>query len=246
MSENPAPCRFLAWDSEFFGKRVARYEAAVLDDASWTQARSWCQQQAIDCLYLAAPLQGPITRRIAGEPGVVLADVRVLLERTGFDVSSLGAKPDGEEVSVRLGTVADLPALRPIAATGHADSRFYQDPGFADRAPALFARWIERSFEGFAEVVWVAECAGVAVGYVTCSREGETGSIGLVGVAASQRGKGLGPRLIAAALAWFADQRIKTVTVVTQGSNLTAQRLYLRAGFLPRSLSLWFHCWRTS
>ena len=81
MSATPAPCRLLPWDSDFFGKRVARYEATVLDDASWTQARSWCQQQAIDCLYVAAPLQGPITRRIAGEPGVVLTDVRVLLER---------------------------------------------------------------------------------------------------------------------------------------------------------------------
>lgn len=247
MSEQPAPCRLLAWDSEFFGKRVARFERAVLDDGSWLEARAWCREQVIDCLYVAAPLQGAITRRIASEPGVLLTDVRVLLERSCDGLARPGSGPTASQgdFSVRLGTPDDLPGLRPIAAGSHGHSRFYQDPGFAERAPALFERWIERSFQGFADAVWVAESAGTVAGYVTCSCAGDTGSIGLVGVAASARGKGLGPGLLAAALGWFRDQGVARITVATQGSNLAAQRLYHRAGFLPCSVALWFHCWRT-
>jgi len=30
---------------------------------------------------------------------------------------------------------------------------------------------------------------------------------------------------------------------VTQGSNIAAQRLYQRSGFLPKSVQLWYHFW---
>jgi len=245
MSEGSALCRLLSWDSEFFRQRVARFEGERLDGAQWTAARAWCRREAIDCLYVLAPLDQAITRKIAGEPGVVLADVRLTLGWQQGD-RPMGRADQADPLRVRLGRTEDLPALRSIAALAHTRSRFYQDPGFVARAPALFERWIERSFEGFADVVWVADEEGIPIGYVTCSRSARAGegTIGLLGVAKVARGRGVARWLIDSAMHWFSQQGITDVTVVTQASNLAAQRVYLRVGFLPRAIGCWFHCWR--
>jgi len=42
---------------------------------------------------------------------------------------------------------------------------------------------------------------------------------------------------------WFADQNASNITVVTQGRNVAAQRLYQRLGFVTRSLELTYHKW---
>jgi dTDP-4-amino-4,6-dideoxy-D-galactose acyltransferase len=80
---------------------------------------------------------------------------------------------------------------------------------------------------------------------VTCLRgDAGTGSIGLVGVAEAARGRGLGGRLVAAALGWFAGQGVERVEVVTQGRNVAAQRLYQAHGFRTRRVEVSFHRWR--
>ena len=44
-------------------------------------------------------------------------------------------------------------------------------------------------------------------------------------------------------LDWFRTQGAHEVTVVTQGNNRAAQRLYQQCGFLSRDLQLWYHKW---
>ena len=140
---------------------------------------------------------------------------------------------------------SDLAALKAIARVSHQDSRFYFDRRFAEAsAAALYERWIERSCQGWADVVLVAEAEGVPSGYCTCHiREHGTGSIGLVGVSAAAQGRGLGRQLIESALATFHARRVRHVEVVTQGRNCAAQRLYQRSGFVTESVMLWYHKW---
>ena len=143
---------------------------------------------------------------------------------------------------------ADLPRLRRIAAASHRDSRFYHDRHFdRRRCDALYAGWIETSCADPAGVVLVAAAAGPAgppAGYVTgtIGADGE-GRIGLFAVAADARGRGVGSALIAAVLDWFAGRGADPVSVVTQGRNVRAQRLYQRFGMRIRSVELWFHRW---
>jgi RimJ/RimL family protein N-acetyltransferase len=71
----------------------------------------------------------------------------------------------------------------------------------------------------------------------------DLGRIGIFAVAAEAQGKGLGHRLVDAALTWLARQGAARVTVVTQGRNSQAQRVYQRAGFRTHLVELWYHCW---
>jgi dTDP-4-amino-4,6-dideoxy-D-galactose acyltransferase len=85
---------------------------------------------------------------------------------------------------------------------------------------------------------------GPPCGYVTLTLApaGE-GRIGLFAVAEAAQGRGIGGLLIAAALAWFVAHGAGTVSVVTQGRNVRAQRIYQKFGMLTRSLELWYHRW---
>ncbi|MBA2735755.1 MAG: hypothetical protein H0U50_03095 [Pyrinomonadaceae bacterium] len=49
--------------------------------------------------------------------------------------------------------------------------------------------------------------------------------------------------LIGAADRWFAERNINQISVVVQGRNVKAQRLYQKNNFLTSSVELWYHLW---
>ena len=87
----------------------------------------------------------------------------------------------------------------------------------------------------------VAESEEGVAGFVTCHVDGTKGSIGLIAVDERARGKGLGAALVLSANSWFREAGVSSVTVVTQGANLPAQRLYQAAGFASQAVEIWFH-----
>jgi dTDP-4-amino-4,6-dideoxy-D-galactose acyltransferase len=243
-----ALCELLPWDSELFGRRLARLLAPRLDRDLLAEVERWCAERAVDGLYFLADPADPATALLAEEAGFRLVDIRVTL---GLALPASRPAPAVAGVAIRPARPEDVPALRALAAVAHTDSRFYYDLHFArERCDALFAAWIEKSCLGeAAEAVLVAEIGGRPAGYVTCllpaAEEARHGRIGLFAVAEAARGRGVGSLLVAAALGWFAGRGAERVSVVTQGRNVRAQRLYQRAGMATERVELWFHRWFT-
>jgi len=237
-------CEYLPWDSEFFGLRIGRVNGDRLTPALAEAISEWCTAQSIDCLYFLAASDDPESVRLAERHGFRLVDIRVTLIRDRGSGSLTGFDP---RPPIRFSRPEDIPALRAIAGVSHHDTRFYSDPNFPPaRRDALYETWIEKSCNGYADAVLVAEAGGSAVGYITCKLVGEgggEGQIGLVGVGPGHQGRGLGRGLVEAALGWFDGHGVPHVTVVTQGRNIAAQRLYQRCGFVTRSVQLWYHLW---
>ena len=233
-------CKFLEWDSSFFGVRVARLSSRVLTDEIIKDAFAWCRENEIDCLYFLADSEDLRTVKLAEYHDFNLTDVRITFETRLKELSKAGNSD-----SIRPATSEDVAQLRQIARTNHRDSRFYYDGRFApEKCDELFAVWIEKSLEGFADVVLTAKPGDVVQGYITCSVEPDgTGNIGLVGVNPNFQGQGTGRLLVGAALEWFGKRGVAEVTVVTQGRNIKAQRLYQRNGFVTAALELWYHRW---
>src|SRR4051812_55686 len=102
-------CRFLEWDSEFFGLRIARVNLDVLRPADLPRIRQYCAAERIDGLYLLARADDPETHHAAEESRFRLVDIRVTLER-GRPNAVPGSAP-----LVRPAATSDLPALREIA-----------------------------------------------------------------------------------------------------------------------------------
>lgn len=239
-------CRFLEFDSELFRVRVATLPRRSIDAEGLDRALGWCAEQRIDCLYFLIEGDDAATLRLARERGFRFVDVRMTLER---ELGPPGSAPAAAAPGiVRPAQESDVPALRDLAARSHVQSRFFVDERFDRRACAeLYATWIEKSCRGYADAVWVVEHEGRPAGYLTCHRRaGGLGEIGLVGVAERAQGHGFGRALVARGLDWFRAADCARASVVTQGANVPAQRLYQAAGFHTAAVQVWHHLWLPS
>lgn len=240
-------CEFLPWDTDFFGLRIGRVNQHHLTADSIRDILEWQKAHAIDCLYFLADFDDPETVQLAQAHDFQLVDIRVTLEWT-LKIRNETHTDPAHRVTIRPFQTGDLPTLEAIAKISHTDTRFHFDQNFPrDKNDSLYATWIRRSCEGFADQVLVAEAGGQAVGYISCKLMNENeGQIGLLGVGEQARGQGVGKSLVYAALDWFAARNIQSVQVVTQGRNISAQRLYQNCGFMTHSVQLWYHKWASN
>lgn len=237
-----ALCEVLTWDSEFFGVPIGRVIGHQIEAGQALAIRQWCAEQGIACLYFLADTEPSSNSRIAEELGFRLADIRITFEI----MRPKSIAPFPHNPRFRLARADDYAALQQTARTAYQQSRFYADPCFPrEKASALYDVWLKRSIqEGYADATWVAtDDDERPIGYITCHRDATEGRIGLVGVAETARGQGIALALLERSLAWFWEQGMESVSVVTQGRNIGAQRLYQRAQFVTRAVQLWYHLW---
>jgi dTDP-4-amino-4,6-dideoxy-D-galactose acyltransferase len=244
---DPVPCELLPWDTEFFHCRIARVCADTLRPEQARLIDRWSRNNRVQGLYFLSRADDPVTLLTAGQHGFGLVDIRLTFER------KVASSPDPARfdlpagISIRPAVPEDLTGLQTIARMAHTTTRFFNDPNFQrKRVDHLYSTWIAREVQGRARTVLVAaSAANQPLGYVSCHLEPprQEGQIGLVGVSAELRGKGVGKSLVLAAMDWFRTHEVREVTVITQGNNRAAQRLYQQCGFLSRDLQLWYHKW---
>ncbi|PJF27356.1 MAG: hypothetical protein CUN53_04375 [Phototrophicales bacterium] len=228
------PCTLLEWDSAFFDMRLAR---VMGDDLG--EARRWCAEHEIDGAYLLIDSAQLDLIQSAERHGFHLVDVRVTLDRS---LDNADIVPIGDRV--RPATIEDIPTLESIARVNYGMTRFSVDPHFPqDRVEAMYAYWIAKSVNGGANITWITCDENVVTGYLSCLLDKTEGQIGLVGIDPAHQNRGAGSALVCAGLRWFAEHGAQRVSVVTQGRNIAAQRLYQKHGFRTASVMLWYHWW---
>jgi dTDP-4-amino-4,6-dideoxy-D-galactose acyltransferase len=233
-------CEVLEWDSRHFDLRIGRVRGSRLSIETIEEINRWRLAQQMDCLYLLTDIDRLDTTRLAETAGFQFTDMRVTLDRRL-------PREAGEESQerVRPFRMDDLHTLRRMAGDLHHDSRFHADTRFPqDRSRELFAVWIEKACAAPDYRVFVAEMGGCAVGYLACQRTADDlGEIQLIGVDSSARDRVFGTQLVHCALNWLTAEAVTRVSVVTQGRNIVAQRLYQKCGFATSSIGLWYHWW---
>ena len=243
------PCRFLQWDSDFFGCRVAAVNGERLNPEQACLVDAWCRANGIECLYFLCDATDIASIRCAERSGFGLVEVRLIFERFLRDVPS-GTRPRSlpENIVIRPACRADLPAFRNMVPEGYTTTRYCLDSGFPpEKVRDYYQTWITRCFEGRANHVLTAEVDGDPVGYVVgsiCS-DPTQGILELGNVEQEAQGKGLGFELFHGALEWLAQHGVKRVTGTTQGANMATQRLLQRMGFLTSFCGLYYHKWFT-
>ena len=244
---NPALCELLPWDTEFFHCRIARVCGDALKQEQAEQIDEWSRSNRVRGLYFLSRADDPATIQTAEKHGFGLVDIRVTFERGLMNSHDLACPDSPAGASIRPVQHEDLPGLQAMARAVHGDTRFFKDSHFPrQRAEDLYSTWITLEVQGRAQIVLIAaSAANQPVGYVSCHLDPvhREGQIGLVGVSPEVRGRGIGKNLVLAAMDWFRTQGTHEVTVVTQGNNRAAQRLYQQCGFLSRDLQLWYHKW---
>jgi ribosomal protein S18 acetylase RimI-like enzyme len=239
-----SPCRVLDWDTEFWGRRIARVEGRTVTSEELAGIDAWCIENEIACLFLLIDAGDRTSTLAAERSGFFFTDVRI-----AFTADLTGRRVASNRPAIRAAAPGDRERLLHLARISHRITRFFHDPYFDDeRCAELYARWLASGLDGAAEAVLVADVAGAPAGYVTCELqgEGETGRIGLIAVDPSCQGRGLGLALCEASFDWFAEAGAAAVEIVTQGRNVPAQRVFQRAGARTIATQLWFHKWYSS
>lgn len=215
----------MTWDSEWWGVQVAK--------ATHPDVDRWAAENTVGLMWLLVPSDRPEEAQEAEARGWRFMDVRVEFERW--------TEPrTGGWYPIRSADVDDLSALVKIARSSHRITRFYADPSLDDdRCDDLYGAWITSSLNGWARTVLVI--GEDPLGYVTVHEESGVASIGLIAVRADSRNEGVGRQLVLGALGYAHMIGCSQMTVVTQGRNVAAQRLFQKCGFRTESTALWFH-----
>lgn len=231
----------LSWDSAHFGIGVARCSIArpQFDQLAGLRARMRAAGLRL-CYLFAEEVDGPA---VDLDPLAPLVDLK-----TTFARSLDGLAPAEAEPALRpLRGTPITPALLGLAIASGWSSRFRRDPRMpAAKADALYEIWIRRSLAGeIADQVfaWCDPGSDQPLGFVTVALHEGVGNIGLIAVAAAARGRGIGARLVYAAMRYAATQGAQRLEVMTQGANQEACRLYQRCGFSLVLRSRVFHVW---
>ena len=228
----------LEWDSDFFGFGIGRVTSTVLKEDEAKRVTAEARSSGIRCVYFLADSDSPDGWRAAASAGFDAIDIRL----------ELVLAPPRSQHERTLANPADEQTLVDIAREqAFSVSRFYRDDRFPrEKATEMFVIWTRRGVHDERWFTVVERRESAIDGFVTARLTDHVGSIDLAAVAERARGRGVGRRIIAGAIAEFSSRGATRINVVTQGSNLAAQNLYLDAGFRPSSCSLWFHWWDTA
>ncbi len=228
----------LAWDSEFFGRRIGALTKTWTPDSIAADVAA-ARAAAYAYLVTRPPVEDAAAIRALEAAGFYLTDLGVTWVT---DVAAHLRQADRAAVSaVRHATDADIPWLSKTASNLFSLSRFYHDPFYSKaEADRLHEAWLANSVRGLAaDAVLLAPASG----FVTCKLATDgAGEIVLIGVVEAARLKGAGRALMTAALEWFASNGVGTVRVKTQVKNLRAMNFYHRLGFDLHSTDMTMGC----
>jgi ribosomal protein S18 acetylase RimI-like enzyme len=149
---------------------------------------------------------------------------------------------------LRFGTaeVTHIESLREMGAGLYLDSRYYFDGNFVEsKIDEFYRSWIEKGVRGqFDDCCYCLFDESMPLAFCTTKfMDNGIAKIGVFGVAKDAQSKGYGRLLLLQALAAFRQKGVKSVSVVTQGRNYPAQRLYQSVGFRTVGNELWYHKW---
>lgn len=144
----------------------------------------------------------------------------------------------GEELLVR--SIAK-DAFRGYSGHYHSDSNLAKE-----QCDEVYSDWAYNSClsQKIADTVLIAEFSGEVIGFATMKRNIlEEGEGVLFGVSPNFQGKGIYKLLMIGGMNWCVNNKIGTMIVSTQITNVAVQKVWSRLGFEPSHSYYTFHKW---
>lgn len=214
----------LAWESDFFGlpSAIVRVNDAApaltaADLVAWQRVQVKVPAERTDLLDA---LQSLGFQLVEGEVDLAMPVTQ-------------HSAPDAE-----VATQQDIPALRELAAQAFASSRF-RAPWYApDASGRFYAQWIENAVKGTFdhECLVFRALSGEIKAFVSLRQlNAHEARIGLLA------GRGMGDKLMQAALTWAQMRKLSTLRVATQLGNTAALKRYIASGANAEATAYWLY-----
>ena len=233
----------LAWASEFFGFAVGRIDGPFMPAGALAQLLASARSQdQVQLVYGQCDSADTASSTEATSCKGFLADAK----RTYFLALNRELDtPLPPQVSAATNDTISLRQLRLLAWQSAEFSRFRIDPAMPTGAwRRMYSTWMYKSLtRDLADQVLVERVDGAIVGMLTIRYRQRQADIGLFAVDPEWRGRGIGRRLLKAARHHCLANDCDGLSVVTQGTNLPACRIYESAGYTLCSAQNIFHFW---
>lgn len=230
-------------DSQRFGVRIAR---ASMIGAGLPQVLEFCAVEKIDLVIARCSTRDLATVQKMEAAGFQMMDTLIYYH---FDVKKRPIPGSSSRARVRSFRADDTPQIEKIAASAFAGYYgHYHADGRLDRVKCDegYVSWAVRSCTSkqVADEVLVAEIDGCVVGFATLRwNSPEEWEILLFGIAPESQGRGIGRSLLQTAAEKSYKQAVDKLIISTQLTNVSAQKMWCRAGFEPSHSYHTLHKW---
>jgi dTDP-4-amino-4,6-dideoxy-D-galactose acyltransferase len=230
----------LAWDSRFFGFRVA---SVTLDRNGADDLDRLFRQLASEkfrlTYFFVPPGENKLNEHIKKMGGVAVDQKTVFSKAAEKHVSF------AHQIYEFPGREMDENLQRLVLQAG-IYSRFHTDKNFVNREyERLYVEWLRNSLnKTLADRILVAKNGSAIVGMTTLGKKADHADIGLVAVDEIMRGQGIGYDLIRFTDSVAFAMGFKTIQVVTQLQNQGACQLYEKCDFKISHITNVYHYWR--
>jgi len=232
----------LEWDTSFFEFPIAYLSCKHLTKNIQYKVDKFIKKNNIRLVEYLCDCHDDLSVKNAELNKYHFTDIRLTfsidLQKFNFEIR--GVK------NFHKATINDIDTLKKLTLDMYKDSRYFYDGNFnIDKINIFYSEWLEKAILGtFDHECYCVKDQNKPIAFCTLRyTSNETVSIGLFGVSQEFSGKGIGSLLINKILSMCKKNNYKKVTVVTQGRNYGAQRLYQSAGFRTESTELWYHKW---
>ena len=234
---NKEKVEYLAWDSDFFNKKIGRVLAENSDNLIPILGEA--KEANYQLVYVFGNKDFFVAEEILKQFNGKLIDIKVLFEKN--------INKENEQIPFVSEYNSDklTAELEKLAYISGEYSRFKLDKNFKkDDFYRMYKIWIESSVKRkIADNVFVVKEQNTIKGMVTLKVGKEKGHIGLIAIAPDTQGKGYGKALIFACENELLSKEIYKLEVPTQIDNQQACLFYEKCGFQVREITNIYHFW---
>ncbi len=230
----------LEWDSNFLKFNVAKVSLKITD-VDINEIIEKAKKQKIKLIYFFInPDNKYFIKKIINEKGLLVD------EKITFSQSILNDEITFIDSNIELYKDNKITKeLIDIAIQTAEFSRFRVDKNFdEDLYKKMYTIWIENSiYKKMANTIYVYKIKNKINGLITLKDKKHTGTISLIGVNNTERGKNIGSKMIKTAIIYYKNKNIKEIEVVTQKANKLACKFYEKNNFSIKSVQNIYHLW---
>ncbi|MCK4504495.1 MAG: GNAT family N-acetyltransferase [Candidatus Aegiribacteria sp.] len=239
---------YLEWDSDFFCISVGSVRNRITSKSDLDSMLCDMRESNLNLVYVTLPMDRPdLITRILRERGAILADTRAEMAIDLKRYHSSKAVTQSTDYILRTAENEDAASIGELASYCFRGlTRFYRDPRLNDeRCDELYRTWAERDIRKRENLSLLCTTDGRLAGFCTAEITGnEDARIGLIGITPDFRGFGIGQVLLKKTAGMLGDKGCGQLVAVTQLASIGAMRMYERAGFLLREISIVVHLWQ--
>jgi ribosomal protein S18 acetylase RimI-like enzyme len=240
MSSKNYECKYLQWDTDYFGVSSARVNlSSIVDGKGQDEIIELCKAYDFVTISNLDNIKEN-NHWIGNRTNAFLADMNIQFLKV------LGDKPDypGEKTYV-MNDLSENDQIVEIARKSFNYSRFFNDPKLPkEQAKNIYLHWTKCAFGQENKYFVISEREGSVLGFILFAMNGDSSVIELIAVDEKYQGQRVGKALIHIMESFVIDRGIKKIKVGTQVNNISAAQFYSSMGFKYVSCGSIYHLWR--